>query len=116
MALLPAYAQTVPDVVLDVTLADHTVDLAIARNFPIKGGRNAQLRIDAFNVFNAVVINARVTQLQLTNPTDKVIRNNQYNADGTVNPARLQPRNAGFGAATGAQDMRSVQLQFRFQF
>lgn len=25
--LLPAYAQTVPDVVLDVTLADHTVDL-----------------------------------------------------------------------------------------
>ena len=95
---------------------DRTVDLAIARNFPIKGGRNAQLRIDAFNVFNAVVINARVTQLQLTNPTDKVIRNNQYNADGTVNPARLQPRNAGFGAATGAQDMRSVQLQFRFQF
>jgi hypothetical protein len=69
-----------------------------------------------FNAFNAVVYNAEVTQLQLTNPVDQVIRNAQYNADGTLSQARLQPRNAGFGAATGAQAMRSVQLQLRFQF
>ena len=95
---------------------DHTVDMALARNFRIMGGRNIQLRADVFNVFNAVVYNARVTQLQLTNPVDQVVRNSQFNADGTLNTARLQPRNAGFGAATGAQTMRSVQFQLRFQF
>jgi hypothetical protein len=95
---------------------DHTMDMAIARNFPIPGGRNIQLRADVFNVFNSVVINARQTQLQLTNPTDQAVRNAQFNADGSVNAARLRPRDAGFGAATGAQDMRSVQLQLRFQF
>jgi hypothetical protein len=95
---------------------DKTVDLAVARNFPIGGGRNIQLRADVFNVFNAVVINSRVTQLQLTTPTEQAVRNSQFNADGTINAARVQPRNAGFGAANGAQDMRSVQIQLRFQF
>ena len=74
---------------------DHTVDLALARNFPLKGDRNIQLRADVFNAFNTAIYNARVTQLQLTNPTDQVIRNGQYNADGTLNQARLTPRNAG---------------------
>jgi hypothetical protein len=63
-----------------------------------------------------IVINARQTQLQLTNPTDQAVRNAQFDADGSVNVSRLRPRDAGFGAATGAQDMRSVQLQLRFQF
>ncbi len=31
-------------------------------------------------------------------------------------PNRLQPRNAGFGAATGAQNMRNFQAMIRFQF
>ena len=44
------------------------------------------------------------------------LQNNQYNADGTLNPTRLKPKNAGFGAATGAQDMRNLQLQLRFSF
>ena len=52
----------------------------------------------------------------MNNPTDQVIQNSQFNADGTVNAARLAPRNAGFGAATGAQANRSVQVQIRFQF
>ena len=42
--------------------------------------------------------------------------NNQYNADGSLNQSRLTPRNAGFGAATGAQALRNLQLQVRFQF
>jgi hypothetical protein len=95
---------------------DHTVDLAIARNFRIPGGRNIQVRADIFNVFNSVVYSTRVTQLQLTNPTDQVVRNNQFNTDGTINPARVLPKNAGFGAVTAAQGMRSAQLQLRFQF
>ena len=48
--------------------SDKTVDLAVARNFPIPGGRNIQVRADVFNVFNAAIFNARQTQLQLTNP------------------------------------------------
>jgi hypothetical protein len=96
--------------------ADHTVDLAIARNIPFGGARQAQLRIDLFNAFNTVIYNSVVTQLQLNSPTDQTVRNSQYNADGTLSSARVQPKNAGFGAANGAQPMRTVQIQLRFQF
>jgi hypothetical protein len=33
-----------------------------------------------------------------------------------LDPARLTPRNGGFGAVTGAQAMRSMQVQIRFGF
>ena len=95
---------------------DSTLDLSISRSFRAGGSRVLQLRADVFNVFNASIINARQTTLQMNNPTDQVIQNSQFNADGTVNQARLAPRNAGFGAATGAQANRSVQVQIRFQF
>jgi hypothetical protein len=95
---------------------DHTVDLAIARNIPLGGSRNAQLRVDLFNAFNSVVYNAVATQLQLNSPTDQTVRNSQYNADGTLVQTRLIPQNAGFGAVTAAQAMRTVQIQLRFQF
>ena len=36
--------------------------------------------------------------------------------DGSNDPARLTPRTAGFGAATGAQPMRNLQVQVRFMF
>jgi hypothetical protein len=78
--------------------------------------RQVQLRIDMFNALNTVIYNSVVTQLQLNSPTDQTVRNSQYNADGTLNPARLQPRSAGFGAVNGAQAMRTIQLQLRFQF
>jgi len=67
-------------------------------------------------MFNAAIINARQNTLQLNNPTDQVIQNGQFSADGTLNAARLAPKNAGFGAATGAQSMRSIQVQLRLQF
>jgi len=44
------------------------------------------------------------------------VRNAQFLANGEINPARLTPRTAGFGAATGAQGLRSIQLQLRLQF
>ena len=63
-------------------------------------------------VYNAV----QVTE-QLNSPAaPTTVTNSQYNADGTLNAARLQPLSAGFGAATGAQAMRTAQLQLRFQF
>jgi hypothetical protein len=96
--------------------ADHTLDLAIARNIPLGANRRAQIRVDLFNALNTVVFNGRQSQLQLNSPLDQTVRNPQYLANGDVDPARLTPRNAGFGAVTGAQAMRSVQLQLRFAF
>ena len=91
-------------------------DLSIARNIRLGGSRSAQFRVDLFNAFNTIVISNRVNQLQLTNPTAQAIRNNQYLADGSLNPARLTPRTAGFGAATAALSMRAVQVQLRLRF
>jgi hypothetical protein len=93
-----------------------TVDLALVRNFRLGGGRQAQVRVDAFNAFNVLVYNNRQAQLQLTNPTDQGIRNSQFLADGSVDPTKAQPKSAGFGGATSAQDMRTVQLTFRLSF
>jgi hypothetical protein len=95
---------------------DRTVDLAIARNFRLGGTRQAQIRLEMFNAFNSVVYNGRVTGVQYNSPTDQTVRNAQYSADGTLNPNRLTPANAGFGAVTSAQPLRSVQLQLRFSF
>ena len=95
---------------------DHTLDLAIARNVRLGKSHSLQLRIDAFNALNTVVYNARVTTLQLNSPTDQTVRNSQYLTDGSLDPARVLPRNAGFGGVTGAQPMRSVQVRLRYQF
>ena len=83
---------------------DHTLDLAIARNIRLGGARNFQIRLDAFNVFNSYVITGRSTTVQFRTPTDLTVLNPQYNADGTLVSNRLTPRNAGFGAATTAQN------------
>jgi hypothetical protein len=64
-----------------------------------------------------VVINAANTTVQFSSPASPAtIVNNQYNADGSLNTARLTAANAGFGAATGAQAMRAIQAQIRFTF
>jgi hypothetical protein len=95
---------------------DHTIDLTVQRNFRLGGGRQIQIRADMFNAFNVLVYSGRQAQLQLVSPTNQSIRNAQYNPDGTINDQRLTPRNAGFGAVSGAQSMRSVQLQIRYSF
>ena len=38
---------------------DKTVDLSVSRNIALGGKRQVQFRLDVFNVFNAVVFNAR---------------------------------------------------------
>jgi hypothetical protein len=96
--------------------ADHTIDLALARNIRVGGGRQVQLRLDAFNAFNIVVLSGRSSTIQYVSPTNLTIRNSQTLPDGSIDPDRLTPRKAGFGAATGAQGMRSIQLTARFSF
>jgi hypothetical protein len=95
---------------------DHTTDLALARNFRLGGARTAQVRIDAFNAFNTVIFTGRVTNMQLTSQANQTLVNSQYLPDGTLDPNRVLPRNAGFGGVTGASAARSVQLQLRFSF
>ena len=45
---------------------DKTLDLSVARNISVGGKRSIQLRADAFNVFNADIINARQATLQIS--------------------------------------------------
>ena len=80
------------------------------------GGRLIQLRLEMYNALNSVIYNARVTQLQLVSPTNQTVRNPQFLPNGDVDPARLRTTSAGFGAVTGAQALRAVQAQIRFQF
>jgi hypothetical protein len=95
---------------------DKTVDLAVARNIRLGGNRTLQFRVDAFNVFNVVVINDRERNVIYRSPTDLTIVNSQTLPDGSIDPARRTPRTAGFGAATAAQPMRNLQVQIRFGF
>jgi hypothetical protein len=95
---------------------DKTVDLSLLRSIGLGGKRRLDFRLDVFIALNAVVINARSTTATFNNPTSMTLVNNQYNADGSLNQNRLKPSAAGFGAATGAQDMRNLQLQLRIQF
>jgi hypothetical protein len=95
---------------------DHTVDMALARTIRLGGARQLQLRVDAFNVFDTVIINARNTSVTYVSPTNLTVVNNQFNADGSLNTSRAKPNNSGFGAATGALAMRRMQGLIRFQF
>jgi hypothetical protein len=100
---------------------DHRVDLAIARNFNLGGGRQFQVRLDMFNLdmfnaFNTVILSARSSTIQYVSPTNLTVRNSETLPDGSIDPDRTQPKNAGFGAATNASDLRNLQLTARFSF
>ena len=94
----------------------NVIDLSLARTIRLGGSRELRFQVDAFNAFNIVNITGRSTTINYTSPTDLTVLNNQYNADGSLNQARLLPRNAGFGGATAAGDMRSFQGMIRFSF
>jgi hypothetical protein len=96
--------------------ADHTLDLAIARNIRLGGGRQVQIRLDAFNALNTMIYTGRQSQIQYNSPTDLFIRNNQFAADGSVDSSRLIPSSAGFGAVNGFSTERRLQLTARFSF
>jgi hypothetical protein len=92
------------------------VDLSLSRDVRIGAARAFEFRLDLFNAFNTVVIDNRQNEIQFVSPTDLTIRNSQTLPNGSIDPARLTPRTAGFGAATRALGMRTVQMQLRFRF
>jgi Carboxypeptidase regulatory-like domain len=107
--------------------ADHTVDMALSKSIRLPGQKNIMFRADIFNLFNSYIINGRSTNATFNNPTSMTLTNSETLADGSVDPTRLLPKNAGFGAATTAQQSgaqanlgnnynRTVMLQVRFQF
>jgi hypothetical protein len=95
---------------------DHRLDLAIQRTIRLGGGRNVQLRADMYNALNTVIYNNRQNQVQFNNTTDFSVRNSQFNPDGSMVATRTQPNQAGFGAATTALALRSIQGKITFNF
>jgi hypothetical protein len=95
---------------------DHRFDFAIQRSIRLGGNRALVLRADVYNAFNTVIFNGRSTNLQLNSVTDQTVRNSQFLTDGTLDPARLTPNSAGFGAASSSVGPRTMQLQVRFTF
>ena len=95
----------------------HVLDLSIARNIRLGGGRMLQLRADMFNAPNTAQITGRNTTLNLTSPSDPVTPLNlPYDANGNILPNRVRPNQAGFGAATTYQAARNIQGYIRFSF
>ena len=94
------------------------LDLSLARSIRLGGGRVIQLRADFFNAPNEGRITGRNTTMNLSNPTDPVtITNLPFDPiTGEVLPNRVRPNQAGFGAVSGYQAPRTVQLQVRFSF
>jgi hypothetical protein len=94
------------------------VDMSFVRRVRVSSSERyrVELRADVFNAFNIVDINGQQQQAQFKSPTDLTMVNSQFNADGTLVSTKLQPKNAGFGAANGARGLRNIQLQLRFQF
>jgi hypothetical protein len=93
------------------------MDLAIARNIRLGGGRAIQLRVDLFNALNQARITGRQTNMSLTNTTDPfTVLNLPFGPDGALLPNRVRPNQAGFGAVTNYQAPRTVQAQVRFSF
>ena len=93
------------------------LDLSLQRDIRLGGGRSLQFRIDAFNAPNQSLVTGRVTSMTLASPSDPAtIVNNQFNADGSLNQARVRPQNAGFGAVNAWQAARTVQAYIRFKF
>ena len=91
----------------------HPVEVVVVDNVSMDGTRGILAR---YEDRIRVIYNNRNSNVIYRSPTDQTIVNSQYLADGTLDPTRLQPKNAGFGAATSAQPLRNSQLQIRFGF
>ena len=91
-------------------------DLSVSRNIRFGGSRFAQIRMQVYNVLNRLYFTSRNTTVIYNNPTNQVVQNPQYNADGSLVQGRLKPNAAGFGAVTGSTNPLACQLLLRFEF
>jgi hypothetical protein len=91
-------------------------DLALQRNFRFGGGKNIQIRLEAFNAFDHVVFSGTNSTLELNSPTNPTMRDSQLLADGTVDPTKLRPTDSGFGGVSSASTLRNLQATIRFNW
>jgi hypothetical protein len=100
----------------------NNIDTSIVRRFrfwKFQEARSFQFRADIFNTLNAAQFNASgdfSTSATFNTPAGMVLQNAEFNSSGGINSGRQLPKNAGFGAATAAAAMRSIQLEVRFAF
>jgi hypothetical protein len=98
------------------------VDTSVVRRFrfwKFQESRRFEFRADIFNTLNAVQFNSGgdfSTTATFNNPTSMTLQNAEFSSSGAINSGRQLPKNAGFGAATAAAAMRSIQLEVRFGF
>ena len=90
--------------------------MSVSRDIRMGGNRRARVPPRRVQPFNTVIYDQRNQNVSYNSPTDLTVRNSQTLADGSLDPTRLVPRNAGFGAATRALPLRSMQIQLRFSF
>jgi hypothetical protein len=94
-------------------------DAAIVRKFhfwKFRESKTFEFRADIFNALNSEFITARQGTATFNNPTSMTLQNPQFDASGNILPGKSLPQNAGFGAATGANGSRNIQLQVRIAF
>ncbi len=97
----------------------NNVDTSVVRRFrfwKFQESRRFEFRADIFNTLNKVQINGLSTSGTFNTPTGMALQNAEFSSSGAINSGRQLPKNAGFGAATGAAAMRSLQLEVRFGF
>jgi hypothetical protein len=98
------------------------VDTSVVRRFrfwKFQESRRFEFRADIFNTLNAVQFNSGAdisTTATFNSPTGMALQNAEFNSSGAINAGKQLPKNAGFGAATAAAAMRSIQLEVRFGF
>ena len=94
---------------------DHTLDLAIARNIKVGGGRRmAQLRAELYNALNKPIFTGRNTTMNIANLANASSAVNlPYDANGNLIPANAIPRSAGFGVVSNSNAGRAVQVTAR---
>jgi len=94
------------------------LDLSLARTIRLRGGRNIQLRVDAFNAPNSSIITGRNSTATFSSPTDpNTIQNLPFDSTtGLLLASRSLPRGAGFGVANAYQAPRTIQIQVRFSY
>ncbi len=93
-----------------------SLDLAVQRTIRIGETRRLEFRLDAFNAPNSSYITGRNTTMTVASPTDATISNLPFDTNGNLIATRSQPKNAGFGVASGYQSARTLQAWLRFSF
>ena len=92
------------------------LDFALERSIRLGETRRVSFRLDAFNAPNQAYITGRNTNMNVASQSDYTITDLPFDSAGNLIATRSQPKNSGFGVASGYQGARSLQAWIRFIF